>query len=77
MQTKTLEQSTIYQKWRQTLNENLETLHLAPTLFYHLPVFFLNPHPLSLPIYYLTLNLQVAATISKPFDIMGENRIDH
>ena len=39
---------------RQNLNENLETLHLAPTLFYHLPGFFylktdfLNPHPLSL-----------------------------
>ena len=35
------------------LNENLETLHLAPTLFYYLPGFylktgFLNPHPLSL-----------------------------
>ena len=23
------------------LDENLETLHLAPTLFYHLPVFFI------------------------------------
>ena len=38
---------------RQNLNENLETLHLAPTLFYHLLGFnfktwFLNPHPLSL-----------------------------
>ena len=38
---------------RQNLNDNLETLHLAPTLFYHLPGFylksgFLNPHPLSL-----------------------------
>ena len=37
---------------RQNLNENLETLHLAPTLFYHLPGFylktgFLNPHPFS------------------------------
>ena len=38
---------------RQNVNENLETLHLAATLFYHLPGFylktgFLNPHPLSL-----------------------------
>ena len=38
---------------RQNLNENLETLHLARTLFYHLPGFylkigFLNPYPLSL-----------------------------
>ena len=38
---------------RQNLNENLETLHLAPMLFYRLPGFhlktvFLNPHPLSL-----------------------------
>ena len=38
---------------RQHLNENLEILHLAPTLFYHLPGFylktgFINPHPLSL-----------------------------
>ena len=37
---------------RQKLNKNLETLHLAPTLFYHLPGFylktgFLNPHPFS------------------------------
>ena len=36
----------------QNLNENLETLHLAPTIFYHLSGFylkigFLNPHPLS------------------------------
>ena len=40
---------------RQNLDENLETLHLAPTLFYHLPGFnlktgCLNPHPLSLNI---------------------------
>ena len=33
--------------------ENLETLHFSPTLFYHLPGFylktgFLNPHPFSL-----------------------------
>ena len=27
---------------RQNLNENLETLHLAPTLFYHLPGFYLK-----------------------------------
>jgi hypothetical protein len=38
---------------RQNLNENLEPLHLAPKLFYHLPGFYLktgylNPHPLSL-----------------------------
>ena len=37
---------------RQNLNENLETLHLAPTLFSHPPGFyfktgFLNPHPWS------------------------------
>ena len=35
------------------INENLETLHLTPTLFCQLPGFylrigFLNPHPLSL-----------------------------
>ena len=35
------------------LNENLETLHRTPTLFFHLPSFYLktgclNPHPLSL-----------------------------
>ena len=40
---------------RQNLNVNLETSHLALTLFYHLPGFylllFLNPHPLSLVIY--------------------------
>ena len=40
---------------RQNLNKNLETLHLAPMLFYHLPGFylktgFLNPPPLSYPI---------------------------
>ena len=38
---------------RQHLNENLETLHLAPTLFYYLPGFylksgFLYTHPLFL-----------------------------
>ena len=38
---------------RQNLNENLGTLHLALTLFYHLPGMyfktrFLNPYPLSL-----------------------------
>ena len=38
---------------RQNLNGNLETFHLAPMLFYHLPGFYLktgllNPHPLSL-----------------------------
>ena len=27
---------------RQNLNENLETIHLAPMLFYHLPGFYLN-----------------------------------
>ena len=38
------------------MNKNLETYQLAPTLFYHLPVFFylkrgfLNPQPLSLNI---------------------------
>ena len=37
---------------RQNLNKNLETLHLAYTLFHHLPGFylktgFLKPHPLS------------------------------
>ena len=32
---------------RQNLNEDLETIHLAPTLFYHLPG-FPNPRPLSL-----------------------------
>ena len=37
----------------KTLKKNLETLHLATTLFYHLPVFhlkigFINPHPFSL-----------------------------
>ena len=40
---------------RQNLNENLKTLHIAPTIFYHLPGFylkteFLNPHSLSLHI---------------------------
>ena len=38
---------------RRNLNENLETLHLAFMLFYHLPSFylktgFLNHHPLFL-----------------------------
>ena len=38
---------------RQNLNEKLETLNLAPTLFYHRPGVYLktgclNPHPLSL-----------------------------
>ena len=38
---------------RQHFNENLETLRLAPTLFYHLPGFylttgFLNPHTICL-----------------------------
>ena len=40
---------------RQSLNENLETPYLAPTLFYHLPGLylitgFLNPPSLSLAI---------------------------
>ena len=38
---------------RQNMNENLKTLHIAPTLFYNLLCFLLktgilNPHPLSL-----------------------------
>ena len=38
---------------RQNLKENLETLHLAPSLFSHLPGFYLktwclNPRPFSL-----------------------------
>ena len=33
---------------RQNLNDNLETLHLAPTLFYHLPGFYLKPGFLNL-----------------------------
>ena len=53
--------SYIIQEWssnsRQKLNENLETLYLDPTLFYHLPGFylktgFLNPH--SWPWYVIT-----------------------
>ena len=40
-------------KKEKNRHEYLETLHLAPTLFYHLPgvylkTGFLNPHPLSL-----------------------------
>ena len=48
----------------KNLNENLETLHLAPTLFYHLSGFYiktgiLNPHPLYLfKSLFHTLNLQ-------------------
>ena len=48
---------------RQNLNENLETLQLAPTLFYHLPGFyfkteFLNPHPLSLGFRYVSFRFK-------------------
>ena len=32
-------------KWQ---DKTLIKIHLAPTLFYHLPGFYLNPHPLSL-----------------------------
>jgi hypothetical protein len=47
---------------KQNMNENLETLHLSPTVFYHLSAFdlktgFLNPHPLSLAVQCLCRNV--------------------
>ena len=60
--TLTLEGSSIS---RQNLNDNLDTLHRTPTLFFHLPSFYLktgclNPHPLSLTLtVYWMFNMRI------------------
>ena len=51
---------------RQNFNENLENLHLAPTLFYHISGFylttgFLNPH--SLPMCVTKYKISSAANV--------------